>query len=428
MTQLEQARQGVHSPEMLAVAAQEHIDKHELSALIASGEVVIPHNRNRSAMPVGIGRRMSTKINANIGTSGLDCQIPVEIDKLALCREFGAHSVMDLSTGGDLMAIRKVMLEHTDLILGTVPIYAVASRLDAAGKDITAFEPELLFAEIEAQAEQGVDFMTVHAGITRWSMAAHARSRRLLGIVSRGGSLLKRWMLHTNAENPLYEHYDRLLDICRKHDVTLSLGDGFRPGAISDATDATQIAELIVLGELVQRARESGVQVMVEGPGHVPLNDITANVVLEKRLCHSAPFYVLGPLPTDFAAGYDHITGAIGGALAASAGADFLCYVTPAEHLCLPTSEDVKQGIIASRIAAHIGDTAKAHPHAVQIDDTIARARRQMDWNTMFAHSVDPEHARRRKSETSSDLNDQCSMCGKLCAIRTDRESENAGL
>ncbi len=424
MTQLIAAREGIYTDEMKLAADAEGIDQNTMIKLIARGRVVIPHNRNRNAYPTAIGSFMSTKINANIGTSALQCDPEGEIRKLHLCKSFGAHSVMDLSTGGDLTKIRQTLLAETDMIFGTVPIYAVASWLEQRNLDIRGFEPDMLFDEIERQAEQGVDFITVHAGINKSSLAAHLAEKRLLGIVSRGGSLLKRWMLHTGKENPLYESYDRLLAICLKHDVTLSLGDGFRPGAISDATDRTQIAELIVLGELVQRAREAGIQVMVEGPGHVPLNQIEANVLIAKRLCGDAPFYVLGPLPTDFASGYDHICGAIGGAVAAAAGADFLCYVTPAEHLCLPDLDDVKQGIMASRIAAHIADVAKACPGAIETDIGIAKARRLMDWERIFELSVDPELARKRKSETSSEATDQCSMCGNLCAIRTDRESD----
>lgn len=422
MTQLQQATKGIATSEILTAAKDEHIEVDILMQLIKEGKVVIPHNQNRNAIPTAIGSKMTTKINANIGTSELCCEPDTEIAKLKLCKKYKTHSVMDLSTGGNLDNIRIKMLEGTDLILGTVPIYAVAVELQRKDKDITAFEPEMLFAEIEKQAEQGVDFMTVHAGINEWSLQAHQKEKRLTGIVSRGGALLKRWMLHTEKENPLYEQFDRLLNICLKHDVTLSLGDGFRPGAIGDATDSTQISELLVLSELVKRARLKGVQVMVEGPGHIPLPEIEANVLLEKKLCDEAPFYVLGPLPTDFACGYDHITGAIGGAIAASLGADFLCYVTPAEHLCLPNLEDVKQGIIASRLAAHIADIAKGNTNAIEIDNIIAKARREMDWETIFRYSIDPELARKRKSETSSEVQDQCSMCGKLCAIKTDKE------
>lgn len=420
MTQLISARQCRYTEEITAVAQAEHIDSHELIRLLSIGHIVIPHNCNRNAIPTAIGKNMSTKVNANIGTSGLDCNPAAEVDKIRVCKQLGVHSIMDLSTAGDLDRTRKIMLAETDLIFGTVPIYAVAAYLERKNKDIRSFEPDMLFDEIEKQAEQGVDFMTVHAGINKTSLAAHLRDMRILGIVSRGGSLLKRWMMNNGSENPLYEFYDRLLDICVKHDVCLSLGDGFRPGAIMDATDRTQIAELLVLGELVQRSREAGVQVMVEGPGHIPLNQIMANVLLQKRLCDNAPFYVLGPLPTDFASGYDHICGAIGGAVAAAAGADFLCYVTPAEHLCLPDKEDVKQGIMASRIAAHIADIAKGYPGAMDVDNNIAQARREMNWDKLFALSIDPELARRRKTETSSETPDQCSMCGNLCAIRTN--------
>jgi phosphomethylpyrimidine synthase len=423
MTQLQMATQKKISPEIRQAAMNEQMSAEQMLEKVASGEVVIPHNKNRQALPTAIGSKTQTKINANIGTSDLSSDLGREIQKIELISVYGAHSVMDLSTGKDLRQIRETLLQNSPLIFGTVPIYAVASLLESREKSILDFEPEMLFDELEMQAEQGVDFFTVHAGINRWSLDAIGGRGRKLGIVSRGGSLLKRWMLHTGKENPLYEQFDRLLDICRKHDVTLSLGDGFRPGAIHDSTDAIQISELIVLGELVQRARAGGVQVMVEGPGHMALAEIEANVLLEKKLCANAPFYVLGPLPTDFACGYDHITGAIGGAIAAAAGADFLCYVTPAEHLCLPDLEDVKQGVIASRIAAHIADIAKGFPGAAEIDDTIAKARREMDWENVFRYSVDPGLARRRKSETSSDLNDRCTMCGNLCAIKTDKEN-----
>ncbi|HNX01248.1 MAG TPA: phosphomethylpyrimidine synthase ThiC [Candidatus Cloacimonadota bacterium] len=423
MTQLQSAQTGHITEEMTYVAQHEQISLEILINHIRDGKVVIPHNIHRNAVPFGIGKGLATKINSNIGTSEMRICIDEEIQKLSLSKKYGAHSVMDLSTGGDLNDIRKRMLIETDLILGTVPIYAVASELQKEGKDILSMSADMLFHEIEKQAIQGVDFMTVHAGITQNSLRFHEKSGRLLGIVSRGGSLLKYWMLHHDRENPLYEYYDRLLDICLQHDVTLSLGDGFRPGAISDATDATQISELLVIGELVERARKAGVQVMVEGPGHVPLTDIQANVTLEKRICHEAPFYVLGPLPTDFASGYDHITGAIGGALAASYGADFLCYVTPAEHLCLPDMNDVKLGIIASRIAAHIGDISKGILSARATDDQIAKARREMNWERIFELSVDPEYARERKVTTSESSTDHCSMCGELCAIRTDKKS-----
>lgn len=424
MTQMQAARKGIHTPEMIQVARDEKIEVKTLAKLIAEGKAVIPHNNKRNCVPTGIGKNLTTKVNANIGTSDIHCDPGEEKAKLEYCKKYGAHAVMDLSTGGDLYRIREEMLKSTDLVLGTVPIYAVAEELNRKKLDITAFEPQMLIDEIERQAEQGVDFMTLHAGITQWSVAGHIKEKRLLGIVSRGGSLLKRWMLHSKKENPLYERYDEILDICEKHDVTISLGDGFRPGAIGDATDRTQISELLVIAELVKRATERGVQVIVEGPGHVPIDQIECNVLLEKKTCNEAPFYVLGPLPTDFASGYDHITGAIGGAIAATAGADFLCYVTPAEHLCLPDLEDVRQGIIASRIAAHVADIAKGCRGSRDIDDEIAKARRDMNWKRVFALSIDPDLAKRRKNETSPDVEDRCSMCGILCAIRIDKQNE----
>ncbi len=426
MTQLQSALIGNITPEMLKVAEQEHIDIQLLMDNIAKGYVVLPHNRNRNARPCAIGKGLSTKINANLGTSEMHNCIEEELTKIQIAEKHGAHAVMDLSTGGDLNQIRERMLKESRLILGTVPIYALATKLNDQGKDITEMDPEDLFTEIELQAQQGVDFMTLHVGITLRSLKFQQNADRLLGIVSRGGALLKRWMLHHQKENPLYSDFDRILEICAKHDVTLSLGDGLRPGAISDATDQAQLSELMELGEMVKRSRTAGVQVMVEGPGHVPIQDIPTNVRLEKQLCDGAPFYVLGPLPTDFSPGYDHITGAIGGALAASHGADFLCYVTPAEHLCLPSLDDVKQGVIASRIAAHVGDIAKGVAGAIDIDNDIAKARRSMDWETIFAKSVDPELARERKNMTSKDNADQCSMCGNLCAIKTDKKSDES--
>ncbi len=421
MTQLSQAQNGIITEQMHSVAIQENIAPDSLRELIALGKVVIPHNVHGQAKAMGIGKQMQVKINANIGCSDLGSSLDEELRKLEICNRYKADSVMDLSTGKHLAEIRRKMRENTDLILGTVPIYTVAAHLDEQGKDIRSFEPDMLFDEILCQAEQGIDFITVHAGINRFSLDAHIKDNRALGVVSRGGSLLKRWMLHTNRENPLYEEYDRLLKICYEHDVCLSLGDGFRPGALIDATDGSQISELIVLAQLAKRARNAGVQVMIEGPGHIPLNEIQTNIELQKYLCDDAPFYVLGPLPTDIACGYDHISGAIGAALAAWHGADFLCYLTPAEHLCLPDLEDVKQGIIATRIAAHIADIARGHPKAREIDDAISIARRNMDWEKIFALSLDPELSRRRKSDTSMDTQDRCSMCGNLCAIKTDK-------
>ncbi len=418
---MQSAQKGIITPQMTKAAYEEALSPQIILNLIAEGKAVIPHNINRNARPIAIGKNLLTKINANLGTSEMRICLEEEIEKLRLAEKYGAHSVMDLSTGGDLDWIRRELLSATDLIFGTVPVYAVFTELLKENMETEDMEPEKLWEEIEKEAEQGVDFMTIHAGITRNSIFFQERQQRVLGTVSRGGSLLKKWMIKNNRENPLYEDFDRLLHICAKHDVTISLGDGFRPGALADATDRAQVAEMLVLGELVDACRRSGVQVMVEGPGHVPLNDITANVLLQKRICKEAPFYVLGPLPTDVAVGYDHIAGAIGSAVAGAAGADFLCYLTPAEHLCLPTADDVKQGVIASRIAAHIADIAKEKQQILEIDNRISKARREMDWKEVFALCLDPELAFKRKQETSPDITDYCSMCGKLCAIKSDK-------
>jgi len=331
---------------------------------------------------------------------------------------------MDLSTAGRLDFALQSFLDRAGVMVGNVPIYACVAKLSQEGRTILDMTPDDLFGEIETQARMGVDFMTVHVGVCRRSLGFLENDPRIMGVVSRGGSLLKRWMMHHDRENPLYEYYGRLLDICEEHDVTLSLGDGFRPGAQADATDRGQIAEMLVLGELVDRARERGVQVMVEGPGHVPLDEVIANMQLEKKLCNNAPFYVLGPLVTDVAPGYDHIVGAIGGTVAAANGADFLCYVTPAEHLCLPTEDDVKQGVIASKIAAHAADIVKGVPGARERDNAMSRARREFDWPSVYRLAIDPELARNRKENSESGGEEYCSMCGELCAVRTDRESE----
>lgn len=424
MTQMQAAREGQITDAMRTVANEERIAPETLRNAIAAGTVVLPYNVHRPRHPYAIGTGLSTKINANLGTSEEHCDLTEELQKLQIAVEFGAHSVMDLSTGGKLDDIRKQLLAAAPVMLGTVPIYSVASRLAQLDKDILALTPDMLFEELEHEAEMGVDFFTVHCGITQRSLHFLEGSGRLLGVVSRGGSLLKRWMKYHQAENPLYEQFDRLLDLCQRHDVTLSLGDGLRPGAQADATDRAQIAELLELGTLVERCHARGVQVMVEGPGHVPLPEITANITLQKKLCKNAPFYVLGPLPTDIGSGYDHLTGAIGGAIAAAAGADFLCVVTPAEHLCLPTIEDIKHGVIASRIAGHAADMAKNVPGARELDDTISKARREFDWETVYRLSVDPGLARKRKEESESKGQQHCTMCGRLCAVKTDRASE----
>jgi len=425
MTQLESALKGIITPEMEIVASKENRSGEYIREEIAKGRIVIPKNINHNFSAVGIGNGLKTKVNSNIGTSEKHCVIEEEIEKLNISVKYGADSIMDLSTGGDLAAILKQIVDSSPIMVGTVPIYSVMSRLLAEEKAFYDMTPDLLFEEIENHAKLGVDFVTVHCGITKQSVATYETSERMLGIVSRGGSLIKQWMKNHKCENPLYEHYDRLLDICAKYDVTISLGDGMRPGAQFDASDRGQFAELLVLGELVDKARARGVQVMVEGPGHIPLDQVEMNVKLMKSICNDAPFYVLGPLVTDIASGYDHITGAIGGALAAGAGVDFLCYVTPAEHLCLPTPEDVKQGIIATKIAAHAGDIVKKVPGAIEKDHKVSKARREFDWETIYANSLDPELAKSRKHNSESKDDDYCTMCGKLCAVRTDRGIED---
>ncbi len=417
-TQLEQARKGVITSQMQQVASDEGRTPEEICQGVAAGHLVIPYNVHRSFRAVRIGAGLRTKVNANIGASGLRNLVEEEITKLEKSVQYGADSVMDLSTGAELDAIRAELISRSPVMLGTVPIYQVAS--EAAEGLVDA---EKLFTCIERQAEQGVDFMTVHCGVTRRTVEALAGQPRLAGIVSRGGSLLANVIRRTGQENPLYEQFDRLCDIFLKHDVTFSLGDGLRPGATADATDAAQLTELLVLGELAERARQRGCQVMVEGPGHVPLDQVEANVLLQKRLCGGAPFYVLGPIVTDVSPGYDHISAAIGGAVAAAAGADFLCYVTPSEHLRLPTVDDVVEGVVATRLAAHAGDLVKRVPGAREWDDSMSRARRNLDWEAMYALAMDPWKARRLKEGSEAAGEDVCTMCGKLCAVRTDRLS-----
>ncbi|KPJ67677.1 MAG: phosphomethylpyrimidine synthase [Coxiella sp. DG_40] len=421
-TQVQLARKNIITREMEQVAEYEGIDAEWIRNKVATGRVVIPKNLNREFTPRGIGNGLKTKINANIGTSQEHCNLSDELDKLHVAVKYGADAVMDLSTGGDLDIIRKHIIEQSNVAVGTVPIYAVMTKIITTGKNISAMQPNELFLEIENQAEMGVDFVTLHCGVTRASLAFLENHPRLGGIVSRGGALLKRWMQDNNAENPLYEQYDRVLDICERYDVTISLGDGLRPGAGNDATDRGQIAELLILGELVKRAQQRGVQVIVEGPGHVPLDQIEMNIKLMKKICHHAPFYVLGPLTTDIAAGYDHISGAIGGAIAAANGADFLCYVTPAEHLTLPDLNDVKQGVIASKIAAHSGDIVKGIRGAKERDHAISKARRELDWDNIYKYALDPELARKRRKASASATQKHCTMCGNLCAIKIDRD------
>lgn len=418
MTQLSQAIAGIITDEMREVGEQERVDPDVLRDKIAAGRVVIPkNNKNRDFIIRGIGEGLTTKVNANIGSSPEHYDTNEEITKLQVAIASGADSVMDLSTGGDLDAIRKAILEHSCVMVGTVPIYGAAARLLQEDKEIVQMKADWLFEEIEKQCREGIDYITVHCGVTRRTLELLDTSPRVGGMVSRGGSILALWMKHHHRENPLYEEYDRLLDIAFEYDVTLSLGDGLRPGAIADAGDRAQIEELVILGELARRARAKGVQVMIEGPGHVPLQDIKSHIQLEKTTCDGAPFYVLGPLTTDIAPGYDHITSAIGGAIAAAEGADFLCYVTPAEHLRLPTVSEVREGVYAARIAAHSGDIAKGVPGAADRDLTMSRYRRDLNWEGMYEMAMDSELARSKRRDSEAYDQIVCTMCGKLCSI-----------
>ncbi|MBL0732128.1 MAG: phosphomethylpyrimidine synthase ThiC [Desulfosarcina sp.] len=419
MTQLEDARQGKITEAMKLVAKEENVSAEKIRELVSCGFVVIPKNKNREFNIKGIGRGLKTKVNANIGTSPSHFDIDEEIKKLAVAIEAGADAVMDLSTGGDLALILNKIIEKSSVMVGTVPIYKSAGRLFAAGKETADLTSDDIFADIEEHAKAGVDFVTVHCGITKNTLKVLGNCDRLIGIVSRGGSLMAEWISKTDKENPLYEKYDRLIEIAREFDVTLSLGDGLRPGTICDAEDRAQASELITLGELAGRARKAGVQVMIEGPGHVPLNRIAGDMKMQKRLCDGAPYYVLGPLPTDIAPGYDHIVGAIGGAIAAANGADFLCYVTPAEHLCLPGIDDVREGVVASKIAAHIGDIEKGINGAWERNEIMSAARKKFDWETMFKFAIDPARAKARRVCSEDGKRDVCTMCGDLCAMKT---------
>ena len=419
MTQRREALKGMMTKEMKAVAREEGVSGEWLREGIACGRIVIPVNRNhRGVKPLGIGGGLRIKVNTNLGTSSDHVELEEELEKLEVSIQAGTDTVMDLSTGGDIDAIRREIIRHSPIPVGTVPIYEAAIETVKKRKALAKMRVGDLFEVIERQAEEGVDFITVHCGVTRSAVERLRKARRILGVVSRGGSFLIEWMIYNGKENPLYEHYDRLLQIAKKHDVTLSLGDGLRPGCLADATDRPQVEEMIILGELTERAWAEGVQVMIEGPGHVPLDQIEANILLEKRLCHGAPFYVLGPLVTDIAPGYDHITGAIGGAIAARAGADFLCYVTPSEHLRLPTVDDVREGVIASRIAGHAADIARGLKGSLEKDCLMARARKSLNWQEQIRLSIDPLRARKLRESSMPKESDVCTMCGELCAIK----------
>jgi len=418
MTQIESAKKGIVTGQMKVVAANESMEEETLRELIAKGRVVIPCNVNhKNLAPIGIGKFLKTKINANIGTSGDYDKIEDELKKIDMVEKYQADTVMDLSTGGDVDKIRRALIERSTIPFGNVPIYQMAKEVAAKGGTFVQMTIDEMLGYIEKQAQDGVDFMTIHAGLTRRAVEKVRKQRRRAGIVSRGGSITTGWMLHNNKENPFYEHFDRILEIACTYDVTMSLGDGLRPGCLSDGSDWGQVEELLTLGELVKRCRAAGVQVMVEGPGHLPLGQIEMNIKLQKSICDDAPFYVLGPIVTDIAPGYDHITSAVGGAIAAAAGADYLCYVTPTEHLGLPDEDDVKEGIIASRIAAHAGDIAKGVPGAVDKDNEMAEARRKLDWKRQEQICMDPEKFRRVREERST-ATDACSMCGSLCVYK----------
>ncbi len=419
-TQLEAARAGIITDEMRKAAASEPISAEQLRELIAEGLAVLPRNSNHSFPDLrAIGKGLKTKVNANLGTSGERCSMDLEKEKLEAALRAGTDSIMDLSTGKDLSAFRSFFLENSPVIVGAVPIYGVATEMVHKHQPLDTMDADELLRSIEQQCAQGIDYITVHCGVTLDSVKKLETYERIMPCVSRGGSIHMAWMRKNRKQNPLYEYYDDLLSIAYKYDVTLSLGDGFRPGAILDATDGPQLEELMTLGELARRARKRNVQVMIEGPGHVPLNEIAANVLLQKKLCDGAPFYILGPLPTDIAAGYDHITAAIGGAIAGAAGADYLCYVTPAEHLGLPGADDVYQGVMAARIAAHIADIAKGLPGAIEADRRMSIARRDLDWDAMVREAIDPELVRKRLQVTED--REGCSMCGKLCAVKISR-------
>ncbi|MFQ9716330.1 MAG: phosphomethylpyrimidine synthase ThiC [Blautia sp.] len=415
-TQMNAARQGMITEEMKKVAVDERIDVEVLRDLVAKGQVVIPANKNHKCLkPHGIGKALKTKINVNLGTSKDCLDLDLEMAKVMEAVKMGAEAIMDLSSFGDTQIFRRKLTAECPAVLGTVPIYDAVVYYNKALKAITSRQ---WIDVVRMHAEDGVDFMTIHCGINKTTAERFKKAKRHTNIVSRGGSIIFAWMELTGNENPFYEYYDEILDICQQYDVTLSLGDACRPGSIADAGDIPQIEELVTLGELTARAWEKDVQVMIEGPGHMPLNQIKANMEIEQTICKGAPFYVLGPLVTDVAPGYDHITAAIGGAIAATYGASFLCYVTPAEHLRLPNLEDVKEGIIASKIAAHAADVAKGIPGASDWDYNMSEARRNLDWERQFELSIDEEKARRYRAESTPEREDTCTMCGKMCAVR----------
>jgi len=425
MTQLEYARRGLVTEKMRLAALEEGVPPEFIRAGIAAGTIVICHNiRHDNGNPLAVGAGLRTKVNANIGSSSDDTDIEKELEKARAAVKYGADAIMDLSTGGPVDEIRRAIVAETSACIGSVPLYqAAVDTVRVKKKAIVDMTVDDIFAGVIKHAGDGVDFITVHCGVTLGTLDRMKNEGRLMDVVSRGGAFTIEWMRYNNRENPLFEHFDKLLEIVKEYDMTLSLGDGFRPGCLADATDRAQIHELILLGELTQRAQAAGVQVMIEGPGHVPINQIQTNIQLQKRLCHGAPFYVLGPLVTDIAPGYDHITCAIGGAIAAAAGADFLCYVTPSEHLRLPDVQDVRDGVIASRIAAHAGDIAKGIKGAMEKDIAMAKCRKKLDWEGQFALALDPDKAREFRANSPVSDHGACTMCGEFCAYKVMDEA-----
>lgn len=419
VTQIDFARAGQITPQMKEVAEREHRDPEYIRERVADGRIAIPANIvhiKKGMRASGVGEGLSTKVNVNLGISGDKADAAEEWKKVKIAEDFGADAIMDLSNSGKTRQFRQQLIDETPLMVGTVPMYDAIGYME---KPLVKLTKDDLFEVVRAHAEDGVDFMTIHCGINKSVTKTFKETGRLMNIVSRGGSLLFGWMEVTGNENPFYEFYDELLEICHEYDVTISLGDSCRPGCLYDSNDATETAEMIELGKLCKRAWAAGVQVMVEGPGHMALDEIAANMKLQKRLCHNAPFYVLGPLVTDIGVGYDHITAAIGGAISASSGADFLCYVTPAEHLCLPNAQDVLDGLMATKIAAHAADIAKKVPHARDLDDKMGQARRKLDWDAMWKCALDPVTGKKRYEESPAATEGTCTMCGKMCAVRT---------
>jgi len=419
VTQIDFARAGQITPQMKEVAEREHRDPEYIRERVADGRIAIPANIvhiKKGMRAFGVGEGLSTKVNVNLGISGDKADAAEEWKKVKIAEDFGADAIMDLSNSGKTRQFRQQLIDETPLMVGTVPMYDAIGYME---KPLVKLTKNDLLEVVRAHAEDGVDFMTIHCGINKSVIKTFKETGRLMNIVSRGGSLLFGWMEVTGNENPFYEFYDEVLEICHEYDVTISLGDSCRPGCLYDSNDATETAEMIELGKLCKRAWAAGVQIMVEGPGHMALDEIAANMKLQKRLCHNAPFYVLGPLVTDIGVGYDHITAAIGGAISASSGADFLCYVTPAEHLCLPNAQDVLDGLMATKIAAHAADIAKKVPHARDMDDKMGQARRKLDWDAMWECALDPVTGKKRYEESPAATEGTCTMCGKMCAVRT---------